>query len=81
MGLVNRDFETRVSDKAEELAKEKFQTDFTSLPPHLEMQLWMEAESLVFDQMDAEMEAEKAKVRESGVDFWGELELARRLGK
>jgi hypothetical protein len=80
VGIIQRDWEQRVSDKADELAREKYQQDFCNLPPHLEMQVWMEAENLVHDQMDAELAAAQKEYRESGKDFWGELELERRLG-
>lgn len=81
MGIVQRDLETRVSDKAEELAQERYCTDFSQLSSPLQMRVWMDAEHEVTENMTGELEAARDKVREEGGDHWGELELQRRLGK
>ncbi len=95
MGAIKRDWEERVSDKAEQMAIDRYQTAFRQLSPNLQMQTWIEAEHLVTDEMVGQKEAARDALREQGsdpyvakqafqspdADHWQELELSRRLGK
>ncbi len=81
MGVIQRDLEARISDRTEELARERYQTEFEYLSPHLQMELWIEAEHLEQDRMASQMDAAYDAMRETGMNHWDELELERRLGK
>jgi hypothetical protein len=81
LGQLKKEWEQRTSERAEKLAQERYYRDFAHLSPPLQMQTWMEAESLVAEEMNKELEAAQKQVRKSGVRVWDELELGRRLGK
>ncbi|MGD0794295.1 MAG: hypothetical protein ABR958_01700 [Dehalococcoidales bacterium] len=81
MGANKRDWEDRVIEKSEELAQERYNTDFSQLSPPLQMKTWLDAEHEVNDQIASEMDALRDRIREQGIDHWAELELGRRLGK
>jgi hypothetical protein len=80
VGIIKQDFESRCCDKAEQIAQDRYHVRFVDLPPHLEMQVWMEAEAAVSDQMADELEAAQRRVREKGNHHWDDLELERRKG-
>lgn len=79
MGVIQRDFETRVSEKSEALARERYHVAFGDLPPHMEMQVWIDAEGIVSDQMAEELR--EAQERNRGNRYFDDLEVERRLGK
>ena len=95
MGAIKRDLEEITSEKAEELAKQRYGREFGDLPASLQMQVWMDAEREAYDyfadQADAiydRMKEEKLfsggnghKTKEEQEAFWAEQELQRRLGK
>jgi len=95
MGIIQRDLEQRISEKADEIAEQRYGRDFGDLPASLQMQVWMEAEEIVKDKMADECDAiydrmkeEKLfiggnghKPKEDREAHWAELELQRRLGK
>lgn len=95
MGAVKRDFEEITSDKADEIAKQRYGREFSDLPASLQMRVWMEAEQEAYDyfacQADAiydRMMEEKLfaegnghKTKEEWEAFSAEQELQRRLGK
>jgi hypothetical protein len=80
VGIIQRDWEQRVNDKAEALAQERYHQDFCNLPPRLEIRLWIEAENTISDEMAAELDAAQAEERAKGGHHWDDLELERRRG-
>ena len=44
MGIIQRDQEERTSNKADEVAEQKYGRTFSNLPASLQMQVWMDAE-------------------------------------
>lgn len=95
MGIIKRDLEQRTCEKAEELAEQRHGRDFSDLPNHVQMQVWMDAEHLVADEMADEIDhlydqmkeghifrgGNGHKSKEEREAFWAELELQRRQGK
>ncbi len=81
MGANKRDWEERVNARADEMAQERYNLDFSQLSPHLQMETWLEAEHWVNDQIASAMDAARDANRERGADHFDELELMRRLGK
>ena len=72
------DIEEMTTNKAEEIAEQRYGREFNDLPSSLQMQVWMEAEQQVADDLPTQ-----AKIRQNGKGEtkWDELELMRRLGK
>jgi len=86
MGAVNRDLEGRTSNKAEEIAQQRYGREFGDLPASLQMQTWMEAENEMKNQLASERDFIYDGMRENrrngtGETLWDRLELDRRLGK
>jgi len=95
MGIIQRDLEEITSNKADEIAQQRYGREFGDLPASLQMQVWMDAEREAADyfasQADAiydRMKEEKLfrggnghKPKEDQEAHWAELELGRRLGK
>ena len=66
MGVVKRDFEERVSDKADEIAEQRYGIEFNDLPMLLKHDVWFKAESIVKDEMADEADAIYDQMRENG---------------
>ena len=95
MGAVKYDLEEITSNKADEIAEQRYGRPFSELPAPLQMQVWMEAENEAADQLASELDATYDRLREDYLlargnghktkeereAFWAELELQRRLGK
>ena len=95
MGLIQRDLEQRISEKADEIAEQRYGREFGDLPAHLKMEIWMEAEQEAADYMASQIDAvydrmmeEKLfrggnghKSKEESEAHWADIELQRRLGK
>jgi len=82
------DLEEMTSNKADEIAEQRYGREFSELPAPLQMQVWMEAEREVADKIATQNDLTYDRMRENGHKskeeceaFWGELELQRRLGK
>jgi hypothetical protein len=79
------DIEEMTTNKAEEIAEQRYGREFNDLPSSLQMQVWMEAEQQVADDLatQAELRMDDMKIRQNGKGEtkWDELELMRRLGK
>jgi len=79
------DIEEMTTNKAEEIAEQRYGREFNDLPSSLQMQVWMEAEHQVADDLatQAELRMDDMKIRQNGKGEtkWDELELMRRLGK
>ena len=76
-----QDIKERTSNKAEDLAEQRYGREFNDLPPSEQMKVWMEAEQAVADDIACETDMLIDRMRENGVSHWDELELQRRLGK
>ena len=90
-----RDLEEITSNKADEIAEQRYGREFNDLPASLQMKVWMEAEQEAHDyfacQADAIYDRKREddllargnghKTKEEQEAFWAELELQRRLGK
>ena len=74
MEAVKRDLEERTSNKANEIAEQRYGRPFSELSASLQMTTWMDAEREVVRE-------EGFNHRRDGDDHWAELELMRRLGK
>ena len=88
MGLIQRDLEEITSNKANEIAEQRYGREFSDLPASLQMLVWMDAEKEVADEIADQGDAIYERIREQGFnhrkdgdDHWAELELMRRLGK
>ena len=95
MGIIQRDLEQITSEKAEELAQQRYGREFGDLPASLQMKVWMDAEQEAADYFASQADAiydrmmeEKLfsggnghKSKEEREAFWAEQELQRRLGK
>ena len=95
MGIIQRDLEEITSNKAEELAQQRYGREFGDLPASLQMKVWMDAEQEAADYFASQADAiydrmmeEKLfrggnghKPKEDREAHWAELELQRRLGK
>jgi len=57
MGLIQRDLEEKVSDKAEEIAQQRYGREFSDLSASLQMQVWMDAEQEEKDTIATQAEA------------------------
>ena len=79
------DIDEMTTNKAEEIAEQRYGRSLNSLPSSLQMQVWMEAEQQVADDLatQAELRMDDMKIRQNskGETKWDELELMRRLGK
>ena len=88
MGIIQRDLEEITSNKADEIAKQRYGREFSDLPASLQMQVWVEAEKEVADYFACQNDAIYDRMKENGHKskeereaFWAELEFQRRLGK
>ncbi len=81
MGAVKRDLEEITSNKADEIAEQRYGREFSDLPASEQIDVWMEAENKVKDQLATENDAIYDQIKENGATHWDELELMRRLGK
>ena len=89
------DREEMTSEKADELAQERYGREFYALPASEQMKVWMDAEQEVADNFAGEADAVYDRMMEEKLfgggnghrpkaerqDHWAELELGRRLGK
>ena len=66
VGAVNRDLESRIIEKAEELAEQRCGREFSELPASLQMRVWMDAEEEVKDKSSSEADAIYDRIREKG---------------
>jgi hypothetical protein len=55
MGRLKYDWEKRIAEQADRLAKEHYQSEFGGLPARLQMQVWLEAEHQVTEEMKEEI--------------------------
>ena len=74
MGAVKYDLEERTSNKADEIAEQRYGREFSDLPASLQMQVWMDAEREVADYFACQADATYDRMREDG-------HKPRRLGK
>ena len=81
MGAVKHDLEEITSNKADEIAEQRYSSEFNDLPSHLQIAVWMEAEQVVADELATQRDAIYDRMREDGVTHWDELEVMRRQGK
>ena len=88
MGLIQRDLEEITSEKAEEIAEQRYGREFGSLPASLQMRVWMEAEQEAAEYFRTQEDGLYEQIREEGFNhrkdgggLFAELELQRRLGK
>jgi len=95
MGIIQRDLEEITSNKAEEIAQQRYGREFGDLPASLQMQVWMEAEQEAADYFASQADAIHDRMKEEELfgggnghkskeereAFWADLELQRRLGK
>ena len=88
MGAVKHDLEEMTSNKADEIAEQRYGRPFSELPNSLQMQVWMDAEREVVDKIATQNDFIYDRMRENGHKskeeceaYWAELELGRRLGK
>ena len=75
---AERDVEEATQQKADEIAEERYNTEFDDLPKQIQYQLWSEAERIVIDNRVTEADLRCDDHKET---CWDELELMRRLGK
>ena len=94
MGIIQRDLEEITSEKAEEIAQQRYGREFGDLPAALQMKVWMDAEREaadyyvsqadgIYDRMKEEAMFNGGnghKPKEDREAHWAELELGRRLG-
>ena len=76
-----QDVEDRTSNKADEIAEQRYGREFNDLPAQVQMTVWMEAEQAVASDLASERDAIYGRMKEDGVTHWDELELMRRQGK
>ena len=88
MGIIQRDLEEITSNKADEIAQQRYGREFSDLPASLQMQVWMEAEQEAAEYFRTQEDGLYERIREEGFnhrkdgdDHFAELELQRRLGK
>lgn len=72
------DIEEMATNRAEEIAQQRYGREFNDLPNSLQSQVWSEAERLVHDDLATQAEN---RCDGKGETKWDELELMRRLGK
>ncbi|MBA7613591.1 hypothetical protein ES703_20842 [subsurface metagenome] len=79
------DIEEMYTNRAEEIAQQRYGREFNDLPNSLQSQVWLEAERLVRDKVadQADLQYERMRERRNGSKetYFDELELMRRLGK
>jgi len=88
MGAVKHDLEEMTSNKADEIAEQRYGRTFSELPASLQMQVWMDAEREVADKIADQNDFLYDQMRDNGHKskkereaFWADLEMGRRLGK
>ncbi len=95
MGAVKHDLEEMTSNKADEIAEQRYGREFSELPTSLQMQVWMDAEREVVDKIADQNDAIYDRMKEGAMfnggnghkpteqreEHWADLELGRRLGK
>ena len=68
MGAVKRDLEERVSDKADEIAEQRYGLGFSDIPQLLQHDVWFKAESIVKDELTDQADANYDRMREEGLN-------------
>ncbi|KKL91070.1 hypothetical protein LCGC14_1898390 [marine sediment metagenome] len=66
MGAVNRDLEETTSNKAEDLAEQRYGREFHDLPASLQMATWMDAELEIAINLACEADMFRIKEKEEG---------------
>ena len=73
MGAVKRDLEERTSNKADEIAEQRYGRPFSELPNSIQMTTWREAEDMVKDQLATEGDAIYDRMKEEGFKTIGRI--------
>ena len=73
--------EVRASEKAEEIAEERYGRPFSELPASLQMTIWMDAEKEAENDLASQNDFIYDQMRERGHKPTERLEMSRRLVK